>query len=253
VPGASHKKKRLPCQDVHYWQTVHDNTLVAAVADGAGSAALSKVGATLAACAAATTLGAHYQESVCPVDDEAWHQWLAEAMLAAQVTIVAEARARQVHARELATTLILLIAMPDCVAVAQVGDGAVVVTDAAGNLCSLTVPQNGEYPNETTFLISPNALSTAQVEVWHGIPRHVVAFSDGLQRLALTMPEGHPHAPFFLPIFRFVEAVTEAREGQAQIEAFLCSQRVQERTEDDLTLFIGSLMRSSGRAGPMSL
>ena len=28
-------------------------------------------------------------------------------------------------------------------------------------------------------------------------------FSDGLQRLALKLPEGTPHAPFFTPLFRF--------------------------------------------------
>jgi len=253
VRGMSHRKRQQPCQDAHYWDTVHDDVLVAAVADGASSAALGKVGATLAVCAAATTLCARHQHTVCPENDEAWRQWLVDALRMAQATVVAEAQARQVTVRELATTLILVVAMPAGVAVAQIGDGAVVVSDTAGNLIPLTVPQNGEYPNETTFLISPNALATAQVGVWRGSPKHVVAFSDGLQRLALKMPDGHPHAPFFLPFFRFVETVPEAREAQVQVEAFLCSQRVRDRTDDDVTLFVGSLMRSNGNAGPLSL
>ena len=253
VRGTSHQKWQQPCQDAHYWGTVHDDVLVAAVADGASSAALGKVGATLAVCAAATTVCARHQHTVCPENDAGWRQWLVDAMRTAQATVVAEAQARQVTVRELATTLILVVVMPTRVAVAQVGDGAVVVSDMAGNLIPLTVPQHGEYPNATTFLISPNALATAQVGVWRGSPKHVVAFSDGLQRLALKMPDGHPHAPFFLPLLRFVETVPEAREAQAQVEAFLCSQRVRDRTDDDVTLFIGSLMRSSGDAGPMSL
>jgi serine/threonine protein phosphatase PrpC len=253
VCGTSHQKLQQPCQDAHYWATVHDDVLVAAVADGASSAALGKVGATLAVCAAATTVRARHQRTVCPENDAAWCQWLVDAMHAAQATVIAEAQARLVMVRELATTLILVVAMPAGVAVAQIGDGAVVVGDTAGNLIPLTVPQHGEYPNETNFLIAPNALATAQVCLWRGSPKRVVAFSDGLQRLALKMPDGRPHAPFFLPFFHLVETVTEAREAQAQVEAFLSSQRVRDRTDDDVTLFVGSLMRSSGNAGPMSL
>ena len=253
VPGTRHQKRQQPCQDAHYWATVQNDVLVAAVADGASSATLGKVGATLAVCAAATTVGVHHQRTVCPDNDEAWCQWLVDALHAAHATVVAEAQARQVPVRELATTLILVVAMPARVAVAQIGDGAVVVSDMAGNLLALTVPQKGAYPNETTFLISPNALTAAQVGVWRGSPKHVVAFSDGLQRLALQMPDGHPHAPFFFPFFQLVETVPAAREAQGQVEAFLGSQRVRDRTDDDVTLFIGSLIRSSGDAGPMSL
>jgi serine/threonine protein phosphatase PrpC len=252
VRGASHHKRQQPCQDAHYWRTIRDDVLVAAVADGAGSAALGKVGATLAACAAATTVCARRPPPVWPEPDEDWRQWLVDALRAAQAIIAAEARARQVPVREFATTLILVVAMPEGVAVAQIGDGAVVVGDAAGQLVALTVPQNGEYANETTFLTSPNALDTAQVCVWRGRPRHVAAFSDGLQRLALTMPNGHPHAPFFLPFFRLVDAVPESREAHVQVEAFLCSQRVRARTEDDVTLVLGSLLRTGGNAGPIS-
>jgi hypothetical protein len=85
------------------------------------------------------------------------------------------------------------------------------------------------------------------------MPRHVMAFSDGLQRLALNMPDGSPHAPFFLPFFRLVGTVTEAREAQAQVEALLCSQRVRARTDDDVSLLLGSLVRSGDDAGSMSL
>jgi hypothetical protein len=168
---------------------------------------------------------------------------LVVAASAAQAAITAEARARQVALRELATTLILAVAMPARVAVIQIGDGAAVVCDAAGQLCALTVPDGGEYANETTFLSSPQALAAAQIRVWQGNPRHLVVFSDGLQRLALNMPDGSPHAPFFLPFFRLVETATEASEAQVQLAAFLCSRRVRERTDDDLTLLLGSLVR----------
>jgi hypothetical protein len=175
------------------------------------------------------------------------------AVSAAQAALVSEARARQIAVRELATTLILVVATLERVASVQIGDGAVVVRDEAGKLVALTVPQSGEYANETTFLTVPNALATAQVCLWHGTPSYVVVFSDGLQRLALTMPDGTPHAPFFLPFFRVVGTGMHATAAQAQIEAFLGSQRVKERTDDDVTLVLGSLVRSDGHAGTTAL
>jgi serine/threonine protein phosphatase PrpC len=141
---------------------------VAAVADGAGAVALGKVGATMAVYTATTTVCARQQSAAWPESDSDWHECLVEAVHAAQATLAAEARARQVTVREFATTLILAVATPELVAVVQIGDGAVVVGDQEGNLLSLTVPQNGEYANETTFLSSPNALATAQVCVaWY--------------------------------------------------------------------------------------
>ena len=100
------------------------------------------------------------------------------------------------------------------------------VEDVDGNVISLTVPQYGEYVNETTFLISPQALGTAQLQVWHGTPACIAAFSDGLQQLALAMPGRTPHRPFFRPLFRFVTTMREPRQAQEQMEDFLRSPRV---------------------------
>lgn len=102
------------------------------------------------------------------------------------------------------------------------------------------MPQNGEYLNETTFLISPDALNTVQINVWHGAPGYVAAFSDGLQMLALKMPEGTPHPPFFAPLFQFVARMTDAAAAQEQLTAFLHSPRLRERVDDDVTLLIAA-------------
>ncbi|MGB3559461.1 MAG: protein phosphatase 2C domain-containing protein, partial [Geitlerinemataceae cyanobacterium] len=45
VCGTSHQKRSQPCQDAHCWQITPEGVLVAAVADGAGSAAFGEVGA----------------------------------------------------------------------------------------------------------------------------------------------------------------------------------------------------------------
>src|SRR5919108_217744 len=57
APGTSHEKLGQPCQDAHHWATFPESVLVAAVADGAGSAELGHVGATIAARTAVETIG----------------------------------------------------------------------------------------------------------------------------------------------------------------------------------------------------
>lgn len=243
VCGTSHQKAGKPCQDVQHWSVVPGGVLVVTVADGASSAALGEMGATIAAWAAAATVSTHQHRTHWPDGVEAWRLCLTQAITTAQAAVEVAAEIRQVSPRELATTLILVVATSALVAVMQVGDGAVVVGDGDGNPISLTVPQSGEYANETTFLVSPNALAAAQFCLWHGTPAYLAAFSDGLQRLALKMPEGMPYAPFFRPLFHFMARVTHRHEAQAQVEAFLRSQHVSERTDDDVTLVLATLVR----------
>ena len=93
----------------------------------------------------------------------------------------------------------------------------------------------------TIFLISPNAIETAQFQVLREKLRHFAVFSDGLQMLALKIPEGTPHGPFFAPLFRFSgEWKEEEDDAKQQLESFLRSPRVSERTDDDLTLLLAT-------------
>ena len=134
-----------------------------------------------------------------PEDDKGWQLLLNNALVAAKTAVEAEAEACQMTARDLATTLIIVVATPKLIASAQVGDGVAVASDRQGNLIALTAPQRGEYANETTFLVSPNALETAQVNLWRGATANIAVLSDGLQMLALEMTDGKPHGTVFLP------------------------------------------------------
>ena len=143
--------------------------------------------------------------------------------------------------RELASTLIVAVATPEAIAIAQVGDGAAIARRRDQNLISLTTPQTGEYANETTFLTSENVLDIAQYRVWEGEPDRLALFSDGLQLLALKMPEAEPHQPFFAPLFQFISQPMEEEAAKEQLEKFLRSPRVSQRTDDDLTLVLACL------------
>jgi serine/threonine protein phosphatase PrpC len=56
VTGAGHAGTSCGCQDAHHWTEIAGGILVAAVADGAGTASLGAVGASVAAKIAVTTI-----------------------------------------------------------------------------------------------------------------------------------------------------------------------------------------------------
>ncbi len=241
LEGTSHQKRDLPCQDAHYWQLAGDGVLVAGVADGAGSVSLSEVGSAIAVQAAVKAIAAKLSESGIPDADEGWSALLTVGFEDALVAVKAEAEARNVDLRELSTTLLIAVAIPNMVAAAQVGDGAIVVANKKGTTISLTKPPMDESLDLTTFLTSQNAMDSMQICLWEGNPAQLAMFSDGLQMLALQMPEGIAHAPFFAPLFKFVAEAQDLEVAHQELEGFLRSPRVCDRTDDDLTLLLASL------------
>lgn len=242
VRGTSHEKVGQLCQDAHHWEKLPEGILVAAVADGAGSATLGKVGAIVASQTAVETIRLKVATPRLPEDEQEWQLLLTNAVVAAKTAVEAEAVACSMTARDLATTLIIVVATPKFIAAAQIGDGVAVASDGEGNIIALTAPQRGEYINETTFLVSPNALDTAQMTLWRGTAANIALLSDGLQMLALEMTDGRPHVPFFSPLFNFMADVTDEAEAKDQLVAFLRSPRITERTDDDLTLLLATLV-----------
>jgi hypothetical protein len=242
--GSSHLKTHQPCQDVHAFERLPGGTLVAAVADGAGTAALAEVGAEVAVKIAVETLKKRLGKDCCLADapEESWEPLLQEAMRAALDAVECEAASRGAPARDLACTLSLAVARPAMVAAAQIGDGAVVVADRDGKIFALLRPVAGEYLNETTFLISPAALDQIQFACHTGEISRLALLTDGLQMIALNIADGEPHAPFFTPFFGFIAAAEDEAKGREELAAFLGSNRVQLRTDDDLTLLLGAVV-----------
>ncbi len=242
VAGASHLKTDTPCQDAHALAELPGGLLIIVVSDGAGSAPLADVGAQTAVSAAMEYLR-KYLPTFDPFNEsEEAQAFLTRVLQAARNAVEEEAENRSATPRELAATLIVLAVNARAAIAAQIGDGASVLQDGAGQLKAFTAPQQGEYVNETTFLISPDYLKAAQFRFERGSFTHVALFSDGLQRLALKLPEAEPHAPFFTPLFGFVTQASEAsaEERNQQLATFLQSPRIAERADDDLTLVLAA-------------
>lgn len=231
VAGESHARSGFPCQDACGWRERPDGTLVAAVSDGAGSAPLGDVGARTAVAAALAVLEA----APDPLSPETLDATLAAAIAAVHAAAAAAGR----EPRELAATLIVAAAAADRAAAVQVGDGAAVIVAPDGAAHALTRPPVGEHVNDTVFLVSPAAFEGAQRAAWRAAPlRALVLLSDGLQRLALRMPAGDPHGPFFAPLVAF--AAGAGADGSAELAAFLAGPRVASRSDDDRALVVAT-------------
>lgn len=235
VVGTSHQRLGLPCQDVVETRQLPGGILAAALADGAGSADFADQGARTAVEAALNTLS-EWVELGLPTDEAGWQCLLCSAFEAARLYVQHLAEEQGNSLRSYASTLTCVIATGDCLAVGQLGDSAVVGGNSDGVLFLANPAQRGEYANETYFLTQEDAMERVEIRVFDHPVDFLAVMSDGLLRLALKMPAHEPHAPFFQPLETFIRKAQDEEEAADQLAAFLGSERVSARTDDDKSL-----------------
>lgn len=223
VAGAGHRTRSTPCEDASCVEVLEDGTLLMVVADGAGSARLAAEGSSLAVAAAMEGL-----RSGVP---------LAAVMEGARSALEPVVAGERMGDRATTLLVVRIAVGAGVVETSQVGDGAVVLRRGDA-LEVLAADDKGEYLNETCFLTSEGWRSSMRIET---VPSEgvdgVAAMTDGLQLVAFDVSTGVPHAPFFAPFFSFV-----AGDGDVEgLAAFLASDRVAERTDDDVTLAVAVL------------
>jgi len=253
VTGTSHLRAGRGCDDAHAYRTLEPDHLLIAVADGAGSALRSARGAATAAQVAIDAAGHMLSQQVEPSASDQWLSVLTYILTTAREALVlltresvpvasdlpgsaSKSAAEMSSLRDFATTLLIAIVTAHWIAVAQIGDGAVVIQLPDGSTTSLTPSYRGEYINETCFLTDAEYLARADYTI---LPRAgtqgIALLTDGLQLVAMNFPENTPHQPFFTPLFKFA-ANPEAQPEELQ--RFLESERICARTDDDKTLVL---------------
>ncbi|HUQ40003.1 MAG TPA: PP2C family serine/threonine-protein phosphatase [Acidimicrobiales bacterium] len=237
VTGSGHRQRGRGCDDAHHVVAIGDDSgdgVVLAVADGAGSARLAAVGAETAVVWAAELAAWLIAEAEGAGRAVTWPHLLTDVLHATRGRLQRRAVAHGARLADLSTTLSVAVLLPDVLAVAQVGDGAVVVRRADG-VALLDPPGRSEYLNETCFVTSDGWRDDLRVSVEDAAAVTGIALmTDGLQLLALDLAAGRPHEPFFTPLWDFA-----AGDGQAgELESFLASDRVAARTDDDTTLVL---------------
>lgn len=240
--GPSHAADNSPCQDSFSIEVIAhaaSQTLVACVSDGAGSAKYSDVGSdvvcrTVIECACAF-LGAGGQ--IEQLDRQAVLRWCEEA----RSRILQEAVLRDCEVRELASTMCAAIIGPGASCFFQIGDGAMILRKH-GVYGVVFWPQSGEYANSTNFLTSPKYDSQLEFISTDTRCSDIALMTDGLERLALRFDTQTPHVPFFDPFFRAIRAAKDYTGLNESLQAFLGSEPVRDRSDDDKTLILASFV-----------
>jgi len=237
--GTAHEKLGKPCQDRFACTTVDAHgTLIAVVADGAGTAEHAHIGAEIA-----VTTVSSIAQLAARAGRRDFSDVLREGASLARQRILEAAADRKLAPRDLACTLLAVIVAPMGAAALQIGDGVIVVGDKPLSWRWVFWPQKGEYANTTYFLSDEQALARAEVQVLDDGVLDVALMSDGLEQLAVHFASRKAHDPFFRPVFAPLHAEREdgesARLSQG-LGALLASPPVRQRTDDDATLVIAT-------------
>jgi len=73
--------------------------------------------------------------------------------------------------------------------------------------------------------------------------QEVALLTDGLQMLALNFAARKPHAPFFEPLFTALRGAVSPDDLVVPLRAFLDSDAVNSRTDDDKTLVLATRVK----------
>ncbi len=242
VLGAGHVATGKPCEDAVKYSIVHgkdnEETLVCCVSDGAGSAQYAVFASTLCVGRVAAALEGSAIDGE-EVGEEAIFALLEEVY----DELANEAVAQDVEINEFSCTLLGCYITAQRGVFFQVGDGAIIRNDASGFYIPVWMPQNGEYQNSTTFLIDDKNMGHVKISIVEEPITEVGLFTDGLQMLALNMEAENVHQPFFAPLFKYLRLAGDAAKVgvlQSKLEAYLDSTQINERTDDDKTLFLAT-------------
>ncbi len=213
-------------------------SIFATLSDGAGSAQFGGHGAWLAVRSMTLNMRAHLKKSSSIGDEDLW-EWVD----AARDVITHVAERREATRRDFAATLISVVSDGNETIIAHIGDGSVVAKLETGCWQALSWPSHGEYAS-TTYFITDDPKPRLQITRFSKPLTRVVAFTDGLERLALDFRNGVPFEPFLEAVSTQVaQSQAAARDGNLSraLREFLNSARVNERTDDDKTLLVAAL------------
>jgi len=240
LQGASHKADDSPCQDSHAVRVLgeaSDGTLIACVADGAGSAKHGGEGSAIVCERIVENAAAFYEsngnfDSLQAEDVESWCN-------DARGVIEIDAESRECKIREFATTLCAAIVTPTRSCFFQIGDGAMIL--CSGGVYGVVFwPQSGEYANSTNFLTAKNFQDHLEFLAITSEISDLALFTDGIERLALLFDCQTPHPPFFEPLFQTLRSTDAPEDLSKDFCHFLESDSVAERSDDDKTLVLAS-------------
>jgi len=232
MQGSKHVMACIPCQDSSDLFTDRSSCALF-VADGAGSAPHSH----FASQAAVERAKGYYQEQIAitrPKDESAWRLLLSACAVKAREAIgdlVTDERPLPT----LRTTFLMMVLNAYNAVTVHIGDGAGFVVDQENTFTLLASPENGEYINQTYFLTDRDWEEHLHVTYQPGHFHAGLAFSDGLQCIALH--HGTPFTGFANGIVTQLREI-RPKKRQVALQQYLSQHIIGKRTDDDVSLVV---------------
>ena len=206
------------------------------VSDGAGSASMGRQAAALICYSITQRLREYFRIATkMPSDEELW-SWIDSAR-----DIISDcADRRKISRREFSATLVALLITDEDIITLHIGDGSIVGRKNDGQWVALSWPETGEYASTTYFLIDDPSPKFNIFRYKNEFSAFSL-FSDGIESLALDFKQKSPHPPFFNNLIKSVDSVATTgylKQLSSALGAFLSSEKINERTDDDKTLII---------------
>jgi hypothetical protein len=238
VTGTSHVEVGLPCQDAWSHRVVSD-TLVAVVCDGAGSAAFGQDGAQWLAQEVTRALAERLAQglALAGLPAQAFRQAVAQAVGDAREALAHHAAAASRAFAEHAATLVGVVADARQGCFFHIGDGVGAARLASGEPPPVSLPENGEYANETYFVTGTDWQAHLRFTPIAGPAACVALMSDGAAPFVMSRGLAGFCAPFLDPVERYLLGVS-TDEGSRGLEATLSDARTHAITPDDKTLVL---------------
>ena len=248
VIGFSHEENGTLCQDAHAFRVTQNNEVVAAVADGAGSARLSHEGAKAFTTAIVDHLVSFLDGGSVSIHDAS----SIRSEIVANVNVTkkqllethAKSNAAEDHGgsleaftlRDFHATIIIAVCGVGGGAFYHVGDGAgaaFLFDDPEGAVVSK--PENGEYANETYFVTEENWEEHLRVTPFSDSSDTILLMSDGVSGMAMTKGCEKPAVNFAVPLLKFLKK-NDRETNELAVANTISKDSVRAITGDDKTL-----------------
>jgi Protein phosphatase 2C len=236
--GAHHRQKSEPSQDRLGVSVLNgpggEPWIIAAVADGAGSTEHGGIGAGIAV----ATFIASVTASITAGETSDLDAVLRAAVTRTRTEIARVADEQGHTLRDYATTFSAMVGNRHAAGYIQIGDGVMV---AGPDWHVIIPPQNGEHADETVFITCPDWLAWLQTKIVPTPPATIVLMTDGFRDLVVKPFCLTPNVPFFTSeetsLADGATDVSSFHKGfSEQLTAFVSSDGVRTRTDDDISL-----------------
>jgi len=238
VIGTSHVNNQKPCHDSHYYQLFNDNnSIVACVSDGMGSASHAELGSALASNFVVDYL---IENIKLDMTDEEIIDCLKDSYIKTYERLKEEAELMEFTIKNLNATLIVFLHLSKSRQFgAQVGDCTAIGKDEEGNYSTIIEQQRGEYANLTFSICNLDSVMKGNYFKIEPFQPYVAMMSDGIESFSVSSATNEPSKLFFEPFFnafsnkKFSEDIVSD-----SLKRFLSSDRVNRKTDDDKTLLL---------------